>query len=101
MIFLAETIGYHPSISLQPLLLLVLTVVQRTDNIALRDSILTSMEAVPTAQASVVLQEGLADADTSGSVHRIGVLVWGALRIFRGPDILLKHLRNGRIQHLP
>jgi membrane protein len=66
--------------------LLVLTVVERTQNLTLRTSVLRIMEAVLTRQASDVLQRGLADADTSVSIIGVVFLVWGALRIFRGLD---------------
>lgn len=84
--FLAGSIAYHAFISILPLLLLMLTIVERTQNIGLRDSILRIMEAVLTQRASGVLQQGLADANASVSVLGAGFLVWGALRIFRGLD---------------
>jgi membrane protein len=84
--FLAGSIAYHAFISILPLLLLVLTVVERTQSLTLRTSVLRIMEAVLTRQASGVLQQGLADADSSVSVLGVVFLVWGALRIFRGLD---------------
>ena len=84
--FLAGSIAYHAFLSILPLLLLLLTIVQRTENVALADSIVRIMEAVLTEQASGVIQQGLAEADTSVSVLGIVFLVWGALRIFRGLD---------------
>ena len=84
--FLAGSIAYHAFVSILPLLLLVLTVVERTQNLTLRASVLRIMEAVLTRQASDVLQRGLADADTSVSILGVVFLVWGALRIFRGLD---------------
>ena len=84
--FLAGSIAYHAFVSILPLLLLVLTVVERTQNLTLRASVLRIMEAVLTRQASDVLQRGLADADTSVSIIGVVFLVWGALRIFRGLD---------------
>ncbi|MFB6223091.1 MAG: YihY/virulence factor BrkB family protein [Haloarcula sp.] len=84
--FMAGSIAYHAFLSILPLLLLVLTFVQRTENITLRDSIVGIMEAVLTAQASGVIQQGLTEADASVSVLGVGFLLWGALRIFRGLD---------------
>lgn len=84
--FLAGSIAYHAFISILPLLLLVLTLVERTQNLTLRTSILGIMETVLTQQASDVLQEGLADADSSVSILGVVFLIWGALRIFRGLD---------------
>ncbi|MFC7018796.1 MULTISPECIES: YihY/virulence factor BrkB family protein [Haloarcula] len=84
--FLAGSIAYHAFLSILPLLLLLLTIVQRTENVALSDSIVRIMEAVLTEQASGVIQQGLAEADASVSVLGVAFLVWGALRIFRGLD---------------
>ncbi|MBV0922667.1 YihY/virulence factor BrkB family protein [Halomicroarcula limicola] len=84
--FMAGSIAYHAFISILPLLLLVLTLVQRTQNVALRDSIVAIMQAVLTEEASQVIQQGLTDADASVSILGLVFLVWGALRIFRGLD---------------
>lgn len=84
--FLAGSIAYHAFISILPLLLLVLAVVEQTQSLTLRSSILGIMSAVLTTQATDVLQEGLADANTSVSILGGVFLVWGALRIFRGLD---------------
>lgn len=84
--FLAGSIAYHAFISILPLLLLVLAVVERTESIRLRESVLGIMETVLTQQASGVLQQGLADANASVSILGAVFLVWGALRIFRGLD---------------
>jgi membrane protein len=84
--FMAGSIAYHAFLSILPLLLLVLTVLQRTENVAVRDSVVGIIESVLTEQASVLIQQGLSDADASVSVLGVVFLVWGALRIFRGLD---------------
>ncbi|WP_336339373.1 YihY/virulence factor BrkB family protein [Haloarcula brevis] len=84
--FMAGSIAYHAFLSILPLLLLVLTFVQRTENVALSTSIVNIMEAVLTAQASGVIQQGLSEADASVSLLGVGFLFWGSLRIFRGLD---------------
>ncbi|MEF8974305.1 MAG: YhjD/YihY/BrkB family envelope integrity protein [Haloarcula sp.] len=84
--FMAGSIAYHAFLSILPLLLLVLTFVQRTENAPLQASIVGIMEAVLTAQASGVIQQGLTEADASVSVLGVGFLLWGSLRIFRGLD---------------
>ena len=84
--FMAGSIAYHAFLSILPLLLLVLTFVQRTENVTLRTSIVDIMEAVLTAQASGVIQQGLTEADASVSLLGVGFLLWGSLRIFRGLD---------------
>ncbi|EMA65329.1 ribonuclease BN-like protein [Halorubrum aidingense JCM 13560] len=84
--FVAGSIAYHAFISILPLMLLVLTLVQRTQNTALQDSIVGVMQAVLTAEASAVIQQGLTEADASVSLLGAAFLVWGAMRIFRGLD---------------
>ncbi|MFC7076946.1 YihY/virulence factor BrkB family protein [Haloarcula halophila] len=84
--FLAGSIAYHAFLSILPLLLLLLAIIQQTRSIALRDSIVQIMQLVLTSQASDVIQQGLAQADTSVSLLGVAILVWGALRIFRGLD---------------
>ncbi|MDS0284210.1 YihY/virulence factor BrkB family protein [Haloarcula onubensis] len=84
--FMAGSIAYHAFLSILPLLLLVLTVLQRTENVAVRDSVVGIIESVLTEQASALIQQGLSDADASVSLLGLVFLVWGALRIFRGLD---------------
>lgn len=84
--FMAGSIAYHAFLSILPLLLLVLAFVQRTENVALRTSVVGIMESVLTAQASEVIQQGLSEADASVSLLGLGFLLWGSLRIFRGLD---------------
>jgi membrane protein len=84
--FVAGSIAYHAFISILPLMLLVLTLVQRTENVALRESIVGLMQAVLTTEASAVIQQGLTEADASVSLLGAAFLIWGAMRIFRGLD---------------
>ncbi|MDS0258846.1 YihY/virulence factor BrkB family protein [Haloarcula sp. S1CR25-12] len=84
--FMAGSIAYHAFLSILPLLLLVLTVLQRTRNDAVRESVVGIIESVLTEQAGVLIQQGLTDADASVSLLGAVFLVWGALRIFRGLD---------------
>lgn len=84
--FMAGSIAYHAFISILPLLLLVLTLVQQLQNVALEDSVVSVMQAVLTEQSSDIIQQGLADADASVSLLGVAFLVWGTLRIFRGLD---------------
>jgi membrane protein len=73
--FIPGSIAYHAFLSILPLLLLVLTFVQRTENVALSTSIVGIMEAVLTAQASGIIQQGLTEADASVSLLGAGFLL--------------------------
>lgn len=84
--FMAGSIAYHAFLSILPLLLLVLAILQRTESVAARDSVIGIVESVLTEQAGVLIQQGLSDADASVSVLGVVFLLWGALRIFRGLD---------------
>lgn len=84
--FLAGSIAYHAFISILPLLLLVLAVLERTPSGGLRDAVFGVTEAVLTDEAGDVILQGLSEADTSVSILGAAFLVWGALRIFRGLD---------------
>jgi len=84
--FMAGSIAYHAFLSILPLLLLLLTVLERAPSAAIRDSVVGLVASVLTEQASVLIQQGIRDADTSVSVLGAVFLVWGALRIFRGLD---------------
>lgn len=84
--FMAGAIAYHAFLSILPLILLVLTVVQRTQNVPIRDSVVGVVTSVLTEESSQLIQQGLTEADASVSVLGLAVLVWGALRIFRGLD---------------
>ena len=84
--FMAGSIAYHAFLSILPLLLLVLTLLERTQNVGARESVIGVIESVLTEQSWVLIQEGLTEADTSISLLGGAFLIWGALRIFRGLD---------------
>lgn len=84
--FLAGSIAYHAFISILPLLLLVLAVLERTPSGGLRDAVFRVTQAVLTDEAGDVILQGISQADTSVSILGGAFLVWGALRIFRGLD---------------
>ena len=84
--FMAGSIAYHAFVSILPLLLLLVTVTSRLQNVELQDNITDILEAVLTQNASQIINQGLGDASTGVSVLGGIFLVWGTLRIFRGLD---------------
>lgn len=83
--FIAGSIAYHAFVSLLPLLVLVLTVLQFVGNP--QGEVFVSLAgAVLTENTSKVLLKQLDSAGTGVSLLGGLVLVWGALRIFRGLD---------------
>lgn len=84
--FIAGSIAYHAFVSLLPLLVLVIAVLSTVGNPP-EEAIVSLAGAVLTQDASEALLRQLAAGASSGvSVLGGVVLVWGALRIFRGLD---------------
>lgn len=82
--FIAGSIAYHAFVSLLPLLVLVLTVLQFIGNP--RGVFVSLAGAVLTENTSEILLRQLKSAGTGVSLLGGLVLMWGALRIFRGLD---------------
>ena len=103
--FMAGSIAYHAFVSLLPLVLLLLIVVSRIENVALQDSVVAVLAAVLSPGASSLLQEGITEASTGVSLLGVAFLVWGTLRIFRGldtafSDIYESEARNGFLDQI-
>ncbi|ESP88889.1 YihY/virulence factor BrkB family protein [Candidatus Halobonum tyrrellensis] len=86
--FLAGSIAYHAFVSLLPLLLLVVFVLSATGNAGLESAFESLVRTALTADAGDELLDELRRGSRSSSlsVAGVGVLTWGALRIFRGLD---------------
>lgn len=86
--FLAGSIAYHAFVSLLPLLVLVVFLLSATGNTGLESSFETLVRSALTPDAGEELLDELRRASRSRSlsVVGLGVVVWGALRIFRGLD---------------
>ena len=85
--FLAGSIAYHAFVSLLPLLLLVVLVVSATGSTGLESAFESIVRAALTPDAGEELLDELRRAnDSSLSFVGVGVLAWGALRVFRGLD---------------
>ncbi len=103
--FMAGSIAYHAFVSLLPLVLLLLFVVSRLENVALRDSVVKVLATVLSPGASSLLQEGVTETSTGVSILGLAFLVWGTLRIFRGldtafSDIYESESRNGFLDQI-
>jgi membrane protein len=85
--FVAGSIAYHAFVSLLPFLLLVIAVLSALGNPP-EAAIVSLADAVLTENAGDALVRELNDAGASTGVSALGgaVLLWGALRIFRGLD---------------
>ena len=86
--FMAGSIAYHAFLSLLPFLLLVLFVVSRIGNEQLATTLVGAMAGYLSPETVNVLVQAAMNATEDGRLSLIGVvvLVWGALRIFRGLD---------------
>jgi|AntDeeMetageno50_2_1112565.scaffolds.fasta_scaffold02215_2 membrane protein len=85
--FVAGSIAYHAFVSLLPFLLLVIAVLSAIGSPP-EEAIVSLASAVLTANAGDALLRELDAAGASTGVSALGgvVLLWGALRIFRGLD---------------
>jgi len=86
--FMAGSIAYHAFISLLPFMLVVLLLVSRVDDQATAIEVITAMTTYLSPNASELVTNTVreATAQTSLSVLGVGVLLWGAIKIFRSLD---------------
>jgi membrane protein len=86
--FMAGSIAYHAFLSLLPFLLLVLVVVSRLGDEQLARTVVNAMAGYLSPETVDVLVDAALNATGDGRLSVVGVvvLVWGALRIFRGLD---------------
>jgi uncharacterized BrkB/YihY/UPF0761 family membrane protein len=87
--FLAAAIAYYAFLSVVPLLIVGLTIGSIVAGEALAEQAVGAFGEFLTPQASELLEQTIVDGQGRGSVTAIGlaVLLWGALRVFRGLDI--------------
>lgn len=86
--FLAGSVAYHAFVSLLPLLVLVVVVLSSVGGRGLESSFesLVAAALTPNAGRELLAELERASASRTLSVAGIAVLVWGALRVFRGLD---------------
>ncbi len=87
--FLAAAIAYYAFLSVVPLLIVALTIASTVAGETLAERILTSADEFLTPAAASIIEDTLVEGEGRGGVTVIGlaVLLWGAMRVFRGLDI--------------
>jgi len=87
--FLAAAIAYYAFLSVVPLLIIGLTVATMLAGPTLASDLLATLDEFLTPEAVSLLEDALIESPGRGSITFFGlaVLIWGALRIFRGLDI--------------
>ncbi|WP_336001004.1 YihY/virulence factor BrkB family protein [Halorientalis halophila] len=84
--FLAASLAYYTFVSLMPLLLLAVVVASALGGEALAASVVAQLGSVLSPAGEQVVLESLTGASgrTGATVAGVAVLVWGALKLFRG-----------------
>ncbi|WP_250137827.1 YihY/virulence factor BrkB family protein [Halorientalis salina] len=87
--FLAASLAYYTFVSLVPLLLLVLVVATELGGERLATDLVAQVGGVLSPSGQTLLLDALTGASGRGGATLVGILVllWGALKIFRGLDI--------------
>jgi len=87
--FLAASIAYYMFVSLLPLLLLVLLVGTLLGGGEFADEVVEAVGSALTPEAATLLRNALTSASGRGgaTVASLVVMVWGALKVFRGIDV--------------
>jgi membrane protein len=86
--FMAGSIAYHAFVSLLPLLVLVLLVLQQLGGESLSGALLTIVEGAFTEEGRRLIVDTVERGDRGSGLSVLGavVLLWATLRIFRGID---------------
>ncbi|PSP84498.1 hypothetical protein BRC96_05075 [Halobacteriales archaeon QS_6_64_34] len=86
--FLAASIAYYMFVSLLPLLLLGLAVATFFGGSAFADEVVAAVGEALAPQAAPLLEGALTNASGRGgaTIASLVVMVWGALKVFRGVD---------------
>ncbi|WP_424016790.1 YihY/virulence factor BrkB family protein [Halorientalis pallida] len=87
--FLAASLAYYTFVSLMPLLLLALVVASALGGEALAGTVVAQLGSVLSPSGEQVLLESLTGASgrAGATVAGVAVLVWGALKLFRGLNV--------------
>lgn len=87
--FLAAAIAYYAFISVVPLLIVTLVATTAVAGDALAAELVDSLDGLLTPETADLLESTLVEPSGRGGVTAVGavVLLWGALRVFRGLDV--------------
>ena len=87
--FLAASLAYYSFVSLIPLLLLAISIATLVGGQGLADRIINAAGgSLPPSVADIITQTLTSDGAAGiGSIVGLGVLLWSAIKIFRGMDI--------------
>jgi len=94
--FLSASIAYYMFVSLLPLLLLGLAVASFVGGEAFAEQVVAAVGEALTPQAANLLGAALTNASGRGgaTVVSLAVMVWGALKVFRGVDTAFSQIYN-------
>jgi len=87
--FLAAAIAYYAFLSVVPLLVVVTVVATTVAGDALAAELLASLDEFLTPEAAELVESTLVEPSGGGGLTLVGLglLLWGALRVFRGLDV--------------
>lgn len=87
--FLAAAIAYYAFLSVVPLLVVVTVVATTVAGEVLAAELLASLDEFLTPEAAELVESTLVDPSGGGGLTLVGLglLLWGALRVFRGLDV--------------
>ena len=94
MSFLSASIAYYMFVSLLPLLLLGLAIASVLGREAFADQVVNAAGSALTPSAAALLGQALTSASGRGgaTVVSLAVMVWGALKVFRGLDVAFSQI---------
>jgi membrane protein len=98
--FLAAAIAYYAFLSVVPLLVVAMVAATAVAGETLAAELVASLDEFLTPEATELLESTLVDAPGRGGVTLVGVvlLLWGALRVFRGLDVAFSQVYGTTLQ---
>ncbi|WP_436902435.1 YihY/virulence factor BrkB family protein [Halovenus halobia] len=92
--FLAAAIAYYAFLSIIPLLIVAITLAAALAGEAVATEVLATFNSFLTPSTAALIEETLVSGSGAGGVTAVGlaVLLWSALRVFRGLDIAFSRI---------